>query len=257
VHSVFSDGHDDLDACCGRALDLGLPELGVSEHLVPPCLAPIADYGVAHERLDEYVAAVREAADRHPGLRVLCGVEADFAPPGADEMDELLRAHDFDYVLGSVHFTDGFQFNAVAHARDAGWDDPVRVHRRYWQLVREAAACGLFDVLAHPDLPKRWGHACGADLEELEDAALEALAAAGMALEINTSGLRHPVAEMYPAPCLLWRAREAGVPLTFGSDAHRAADIGAGFAEALALARSAGYGAWLRLSDRESITLPE
>jgi len=256
VHSTFSDGHEDVDACCERALSLGLAELGISEHLTPPCLAPIADYGVAHERLGEYVASVREAATRYPELRLLCGVEADFAPDGIMEMVELLCGRDFDYVLCSVHFTDGFQFNAVEHCGDPGWDDPGRVCRRYWQLVREAAANGLFDVLAHPDLPKRWGHRHDEDITALEDEAIAALADAGMALEVNTSGLRHPVAELYPTPSLLRRAREVGVPLTFGSDAHHAADIGAGFSEALTLARAAGYDSWLRLSDRQSVALP-
>jgi histidinol-phosphatase (PHP family) len=256
VHSTFSDGHEDLDACCERAVSLGLAELGISEHLTPTCLAAIADYGVAHERLGEYVASVREAAARYPELRLLCGVEADFAPEGVGEMAGLLAGHSFDYVLCSVHFTDGFQFNAVEHCVDPGWDDPGRVWRRYWQLVREAAASGLFDVLAHPDLPKRWGHRHDEDLTALEEEAIAALAAAGMALEINTSGLRHPVAELYPTLRLLRRARGAGVPLTFGSDAHHAADIGAGFSEALTFARAAGYDSWLRLSDRQSVALP-
>ena len=256
VHSTFSDGREDVDACCERAVSLGLAELGISEHLAPPCLAAIADYGLAHERLDEYIAAVRGAAARHPELRVLCGVEADFAPEGVTEMAELLAGHTVDYVLCSVHFTDGFQFNAVEHRGDPGWDDPGGVCRRYWELVREAAQSGLFDVLAHPDLPKRWGHRHCEDLTALEEEAIAALAAAGMALEINTSGLRHPVAELFPAPSLLRRAREAGLPLTFGSDAHHAADIGAGFSEALVLARSAGYDSWLRLSDGRSVALP-
>jgi histidinol-phosphatase (PHP family) len=256
VHSTFSDGHEDVVACCERARSLGLAELGFSEHLTPPCLAAIADYGVEHERLGEYVASVREAAARHPDLQVLCGVEADFAPEGVGEMAGLLVRHAFDYVLCSVHFTDGFQFNAAEHRGDPGWDDPGRVWRRYWELVREAAESGLFDVLAHPDLPKRWGHRHEQDLTTLEDEAIAALAAAGMALEINTSGLRHPVGELYPTLRLLARAREAGVPLTFGSDAHHAADIGAGFSEALTLARAAGYDSWLRLSDGRSVALP-
>jgi histidinol-phosphatase (PHP family) len=77
-----------------------------------------------------------------------------------------------------------------------------------------------------------------------------------MAIEINTSGLdRHPVVEMYPAADLLRRARAAGIALTFGSDAHHAADVGSHFSEAVQLARSAGYFSWLRLSDRKAVAL--
>ena len=71
------------------------------------------------------------------------------------------------------------------------------------------------------------------DLSALEDDALAAVAAAGLAIEIDTSRLdRHPAAEMYPAPDLLVRAHADGIALTLGSDAHHAAEVGAHFAEA-------------------------
>ena len=94
-------------------------------------------------------------------------------------------------------------------------------------------------------------------MSELENDALAAIAAAGMAIEINTSGLdRYPVAEMFPSASLLRRARAAGIGLTFGSDAHRAAEVGSHFAQALQWARAAGYESFLRLSDRVPVALP-
>ena len=131
------------------------------------------------------------------------------------------------------------------------------VWRRYYETLTEAAQTGAFDVVAHLDLPKKWGLRPSADVSALERTALQAIAAAGMAIEINTSGLeRHPVTEMYPAASLLRRARAEGIALTFGSDAHRAAEVGAHFAEARAWAQAAGYESWLRLSDREPVALP-
>ena len=52
----------------------------------------------AHDDLDAYCAFVREETD----LRL--GIEADFVPGAEDRMANLLEAHDFDYVIGSVHF---------------------------------------------------------------------------------------------------------------------------------------------------------
>ena len=256
VHTPFSDGHDEVDACCERALALGLPELGVSDHVAPLGFAPGEEYAADHERLGEYVSAVREAAARHPGLRVLCGVEVDFIPGRERELAEVLDRLDLDFRLCSVHFTDGFPFNATAHRHDPGWDVPELVFRRYWQLVRQAVETGLFDVLAHPDLPKRWGYRHREDLAPLEDEAIAALRETGTAIEINTSGLRHPAGELYPAFGLLRRACRAGVPVTFGSDAHHVEDVGAAFPEAVASARRAGYETWLRLSDGSAVPLP-
>ncbi len=52
----------------------------------------------------------------------------------------------------------------------------------------------------------------------------------GMALEINTSGLRIRN-EQFPSTRILAMAREMNIPLQLGSDAHKPGDVGAGFAE--------------------------
>jgi len=256
VHSCFSDGHDGLEACVERALELGLAELGFADHLAPRCVGEMGYYGLDQARLEEYVKAVHKTASRYPELRLLCGLEVDFLPEAMEEVEAVLGAYPFDYALCSVHFVDGFAFNEAANRSSPGWQDPDFVYRRYWVTLSEAAQSGLFDAVAHLDLPKRWGHRPGEDLGALEDEALGAIAAAAMAIEINTAGLdRHPVAEMYPAASLLRRARTAGVALTFGSDAHRATEVGSHFTEARDWARAAGYDSWLRLSDGEPVAL--
>lgn len=256
VHTCFSDGHDELAACVERALELGLPELGFSDHLTPRCLGAKGYYGLDQTRLGEYVAAVRTTAARYPELRLLCGIEADYLPEAAEETLALLASYPFDYALCAVHFVDGFGFIESRYREADGWRDADRLWRRYYETLTEATQTGAFDVVAHLDLPKKWGFRPAKDISELEHDALLAISAAGMAIEINTAGLdRHPVAEMYPAPSLLRRAPAAGIALTFGSDAHRAAEVGAHFAEARDWAQAAGYETWLRLSDWESVAL--
>jgi histidinol-phosphatase (PHP family) len=135
--------------------------------------------------------------------------------------------------------------------------DVDQVWRRDYEMLIEATQTGAFDVVAHLDLPKKWGYRPTANVSGLENDALQAIAAAGLAIEINTSGYdRHPAGEMYPAPGLLERARRAGIQIIVSSDAHRAADLASSFAEATALARRAGYESSLRLSDRRLVALP-
>ena len=62
-----------------------------------------------------------------------------------------------------------------------------------------------------------------------------------MALEINTAGLRKPVGEMYPSRDLLEVAYDLDIPITFSSDAHAVAQIGAGYELATTLAKDVGY----------------
>jgi histidinol-phosphatase (PHP family) len=56
---------------------------------------------------------------------------------------------------------------------------------------------------------------------------------------------------MYPHPDLLRACQSAGVPVTFGSDAHAPNEVAADLAAASALMRSVGYDAYVRYERRE------
>jgi histidinol-phosphatase (PHP family) len=236
--------HTDANARRYReiATDRGIAELGVSEHVYRFRQAlqlwrhPFWE-GYAHDDLDEYCAFVRERTD----LRL--GLEVDFVPGAEERTADLLAAHDFDYVLGSVHF---IREGAVDMDDYGVWDpndpscSPDAVWRRYFQTVAESAASGLFDVIAHPDLVKYWGSARpgrtpDGDLRRYYEPVVEALAASGAAVELSTAGLRKPAREMYPAPAFLEMCVEANVPVALSSDAHRPEDVGASYEQALEL----------------------
>ena len=258
MHTKLSDGEGGFDGFVARAVELGLGEIGFSDHLVPRvCEEEFGDegYGIPRQDVAGYARGVRRAA-AGAGVRVLLGIEIDYVPGAEAELEELLAGEAFDYVIGSVHFADGFAFDSPALSGDPRWDDPDAVFRCYWDTVARAAAWGRFDVVGHLDLPKKLGHAATTPMTAAEDAALAAIRDAGLAIELNTSGLRAVAAEAYPSPSLLARAARLGIPLTLGSDAHTAADVGRDFGRAVALARAAGYVATLRLSDRTPEPLP-
>jgi histidinol-phosphatase (PHP family) len=257
VHTSFSDGDDEPRAYVERALQLGLTELGFSDHLTPPCLGDDGYYGIRQGGIDDYVEGVRTIAAAYPELSVLLGIEVDYLPEAADETLATIASYPFDYALCSIHFVDRFGFIERCNEKASGWRDVNHVWRRYYETLIEAARTGAFDVVAHLDLPKKWGYRPTEDLSGLEHDALGSIAAAGLAIEINTSGYdRRPVGEMFPEPGLLARARRAGIALTFGSDAHSVGELASCFEEARALARSAGYDSYLRLSDRQLVALP-
>jgi histidinol-phosphatase (PHP family) len=226
----------------------GIAELGVSEHVYRFKQA----LGVwrhpfwlsyAHDDLDSYCGFVREQTD----LRL--GIEADFVPGGEDRMANLLQAHDFDYVIGAVHFVgegavdmDDYSIwgQSPAHPRSA-----EEVWRGYFQTLGEAARSGLFDVLAHPDLVKVWGRGRPlpeGDLRRYYELAMEGIAESGIAVEVSTAGLRKRVGELYPAPAFLEMCLEAGARVALSSDAHRPEDVGADYERALELLEEMGVG---------------
>jgi histidinol-phosphatase (PHP family) len=224
------------------AEDRGISELGVSEHVYRFTQAlevwrhPFWER-YAHDDLDSYCGFVREQTD----LRL--GIEADFVPGAEDRMANLLEARDFDYVIGSVHF---MRDGAVDMDDYSVWDSGRSVEeiwRRYFQTIGEAAASGLFDVLAHPDLVKVWGGerpVPEGDLRRYYELAMGGIAESGIAVEVSTAGLRKRVAELYPAPAFLAMALEAGAPVALSSDAHRPEDVGADYERALELLEELG-----------------
>jgi histidinol phosphatase-like PHP family hydrolase len=130
----------------------------------------------------------------------------------------------------------------------------------YFELIGEMADTKLYDVVTHLDLPKRGGNRPrDRYLPNFVLPALDRIARAGMAIEINTSGLRHPVNEMYPAPRILAWAQEREIPITFGSDAHLPEQVASNFEQAVALAHEAGYthGVRFRQRQRRKVSLPE
>ena len=256
VHTSFSDGEGEPAQCVERALALGLPEIGISDHLTPAVLGGEGDWSIGHDRLDDYVGAVREAAKCYPEITVLLGVEADYVPGTEDELAGLLGAYPFDYVIGGLHYVDGFSFDDEATREDPRWDAAASLYRRYYALLGRAAASGLFDVLAHFDYVMLWGRRTTADLAAAEDEALALMAAHGVAIEVNTTGTLEPAGLMHPAPDLLARACRRGIPVVFGSDAHEVDQVGWQFEAAVALARRAGYRASLELSSGTQKPLP-
>jgi histidinol-phosphatase (PHP family) len=86
--------------------------------------------------------------------------------------------------------------------------------------------------------------------------ALDRIAAAGMGIELNMSGLVRPCQEIYPSPLILNLARERGIPISFGSDAHGPQDVGRYFDQALKLAKDAGYTHCLRMRGRKKELVP-
>jgi len=256
VHTRYSDGEGEVEDCVKRAATLGLSEIGISDHLIPPGLGAAGDCGIPPSRLDAYVADVRTTAARHPEIRVLLGVEADYLPDHERWLADTLAARAFDYVIGGVHFVGRFAFDDESVADHPGWPDADAVYRAYYETVARAARCGLFDVIAHFDYITVWSGRPAGDVGDAEDAALEAVATAGIALELSTFELRGGACVVHPSPRLLRLAHELGVPLLIDSDAHEPAEVGMDFERGVAAARRAGYDATLRLSDRSLVPLP-
>jgi histidinol-phosphatase (PHP family) len=234
---------DRAEAYVEQARRAGVDEIGFSDHVFYfrqfRELWPVpwlTERGV--DDLEDYVSAV-EAAKRR-GLPVKLALEVDYFPGIEAQLAEILGQYSWDYLLGSVHFVDGFpvdQQPGLTQKLPAG-----EAWRRYFVWLRNAARSGLFDILSHPDLVKIFGvRAQDEETHYLHLETADAIEAAGVCVEVSAAGLHKPVGTLYPDRYLLAACYERGVPITLASDAHQPAHVGRDVDQAAALARDVGY----------------
>ncbi len=222
-----------VEVAAGRGID----EIGFTEHIYyfeqTRSLWSVPDH-LEHcsYDLDAYVDAVVEAKRR--GYPVKLGLEVDYERERERETAEILAPYPWDYLLGSIHFLDGYGIDGGSrHLVDAVGVEEA--WRRYYESLTQGARSGLFDALAHPDLVRMFGPEIDWDWREV------AHSLDGVALEVSTNGLYKPHEKLYPNAGLLAAARREGIPITLASDAHMPANVGRDLDRGIEHARAAGY----------------
>ena len=215
-----------------RGIERGLRAVGFSDHNpLPDGLG--ANVRMKESELDYYVQRVLDLRYQYRGkIDVLLGLELDYIPGLEPYLEKQIARYPWDYIIGSVHYMD-------PDCRVGSWSrhftaDVDEHYARYFQLMRQLAASGLCDILAHFDVVKRTGHAPTPRALEEAKRTLEAIAPTGLCIEINTSGYRHPELpepQPYPSLPLALHAHQLGIPLLVNSDAHAPDQVAMKFAE--------------------------
>jgi histidinol-phosphatase (PHP family) len=172
--------------------------------------------------------------DRNVDLRIRAGIELDNDPARSAAGRRWVEKHwnKLDFVLGSVHFLERADqmFDGVpAGASQFDGRDIDAVYADYFRRVREIAATGLVDCLAHLDLIKIHGHRPKADVGMMAGETLDFIKSHDLAIELSTAGWRKPVNELYPSDEIIRLAMEKGIAFTTASDAHSHVQLGEDF----------------------------
>jgi histidinol-phosphatase (PHP family) len=267
---VLTDYHlhlrrDDPDATAARhftaenveryldaAAAAGIEELGVSEHVYRFGEAlEVWDHPFWVESAVDDLGAYCEFVRTTP-LRL--GLEVDFIPGREDRIANLIDAQRLDYVVGSVHFVGAASVDWDEYDVWRGERDPDAIWRRYFELVAESARSGLYDILAHPDLVKYWGHNRPQPQRDVRfhyEPAIEAIAESGIAVEVSTAGWRKPVDELYPSDAFAHMCIDAGAAFALSSDAHVPEDVGHQYDRAVETMRGWGVEEICVFEDRQ------
>ncbi|WP_019414647.1 histidinol phosphate phosphatase domain-containing protein [Paenisporosarcina sp. TG20] len=244
-------GNEWLDLYLQQAKQLGLKEVGIVDHLyrfketrnffvknmILDLKDPIgklqADWldKVMTEEIDDFTETILQAKEKwsREGVELKLGVEADFFIGCEDELATLLSDHPWDFVIGSVHFVDGWGFDNPQTADVFKTVDLKDLYERFFITVEKAIRSGLFDFIAHLDNLKVFNFKVKDEgfnqiwYERIANALVET----NTATEVN-AGLyyRYPVKEMCPGPAFLNVLVERGVEFTVSSDSHFPDDLG-------------------------------
>ena len=232
------------------AIAAGYHTFGVSEHAPRSECRFLYDsekekgftVGRLQRDFEAYAEAVHELSEQFAGrLVVLRGFEAEVVPAQGYQQEMLgyNQRFGFDYMVGSVHYVDEISIDSeraeFERALEAcGGLEALAV--RYYETVAEMVGALKPDVAGHLDLiRKNAGPDFSLDTPKIRhaaDHALEAVREHASILDLNTAGYRKGLGSPYPAPWLVKRANEMGIPFCFGDDSHGPSQVGAGMDEA-------------------------
>jgi histidinol-phosphatase (PHP family) len=235
----------ELEDYVKRGIEIGLVQLGLSDHMPLLHVDPatyLPGMAMPMEELPRYVEECLHLKEKYRNsIDIRIGLEGDYIEGYESEIQSIIQAYPWDYVIGSVHFLGEWDISDFRQLD--GWKerDAFEVYRQYYDAVQKAARTGFYDYIGHIDVIKRFGFKPDQDTWELEKAALDAVKECGMAIELNASGLRMPCEEMFPSRKILEYCYQQGIPLTIGSDAHQPERLAQYLDQAVILLREIGF----------------
>jgi len=250
MHTLLSDGANSHEEMILSAIEKGFDEIGFSDHF---CIRQRVNWAVTKEGIATLEKKIDEMRKKFGNqINILFGLEVDYFPEMEEELRKTLQQHDFDYVIGSVHFLDDWNFD-TDKSRNSEYK-PDYLYEWYFTELQKAAKSKLFDYMAHPDLIKKHRIWPDSPKTDLFRETAKVFASSGVAFEVNTSGKDRPCGEFFPGKELLTELFKAGVPVTLGSDSHKAEQIGRHFEEAKNLLHETGYQSLVRFKKRKQIS---
>ncbi|MEM2428156.1 MAG: histidinol-phosphatase [Candidatus Bathyarchaeia archaeon] len=233
VHTRMSDGSSEPLDYFEKAAEAGLVEIGFTDHLVILDNASIGLGSLNVDELDSYIEAIDALKESSKKVAVKCGLEVDYTPGGIKCVEEILESYGsrLDYTLMGVHIIDGFHFDtpeSITTWMNLSQEKIDKLYERYYELVREGVETGIFTVVAHLDIVKKFGFKSSKEYLKQVESILESVKTLDMAVEVSSAGLRHPVRELYPSSRIVDILAFFQVPVTMATDAHKPEDVSAG-----------------------------
>lgn len=238
------------------AIERGITIYGISDH------APLPDgmrEGITmHESEAEgYIELVHSLKEHYAGrIDIRTGFEVDY-PEQATFSEAYYTDERIDYLIGSCHFLGDWPIDMPERLDEYDVRGVDAVVEQYLSNMLAMVKSRKYNIIGHFDLFKKFGHRPKKSFRDMIAAIAEEARINEVAIEINTSGLRKPVGEMYPSDDIVALFAREGAPFTLGSDSHAPLEVGRDFDKALAVLAKHGVTelSSYRMRNREVLTI--
>jgi len=250
----------DMEEYVRAAIEKEIKIFGFADHS-PWMLQDNIKMALSYDEVPVYVSRVNALKEHYspgnnPEMQIQLGMEMDFIPERIAKVVECFAEYEFDYTIGSVHYIGTWGFDQVEQIAQFERRSIREIYEHYFSLVKQLIQCGLFDIVGHLDLIKKFGYYPENGWDDIQEDVARVLGGSNMVVELNTSGMDKPVREFYPGADFLRRLKKYGVPVTLGSDAHSPFEVGRYFDIAVELLKEIGYTEIMSFEKRKRKPLP-
>jgi len=224
LHTHYSYGENDFEEYIKEAIELNFAEIGFSDHYTLLPTRKEESYSLKNKDIEKYIRELTGLQKKYQDrINIKIGIEIDYFPQNFRRVLTFLNRYPFDYYIVGIHYVEDFLFDSPISEeiwQRFSQEEINEIYKKYFDLVVKAITTDGFQILAHPDLIKKYNYKATIDLSEFYKEIVKALKNTNITLEINQAGLRHPVHEIYPEEKLLRLALQNDVSLCINSDSH-------------------------------------
>jgi len=233
IHSNNSvDGKSSLFEMCYKAIELGIGDIGFSEHVD---FEP-NDQGFGFFKYDKFTSEIENAQKKFANKLVIRkGVEVDYQHCFENVVKGWFKNKKFDYIIGSVHYLNHELIDQQLTMKK----DIKELYNSYFNEVSWSIKSGFFDVIGHFDVIGKYIDNRDLKLDKIDywdkvKRILREIVERRMYLEINSKGLNYANKSVTPNMKIIKRYIENdGKLVSIGSDAHSTEEMGIGIKEIL------------------------
>lgn len=217
IHTKYSDGNCSHRDIVNLAIEQGVSEIGFTDHYGIYPNEWTASEEALPALVEEVLSLKEEFKDR---ISILLGLEVDYYPEKEEETKAILSKYPFDYLMGSIHFVGGDNFDSDPNHPIYAKYSIDTLYEMYYDTLIKAINSGMFTTMSHLDLIKKYNYVPSKDLSELYYKIARLLVEKDIMVEYNTSGYSRPCKDFFPSDEITSILIKEGVKFTIGSDTH-------------------------------------